>query len=94
MSARSQKRRNNQQESSEIVSEILNSSILVRNVESADQDVPIAGPSSAKSPRIEYSVLEMSSTLNNDANISRNSVLIKSLKRNGAEFPPNLGSIL
>ena len=58
MSTRSQKRRNNQQESSENVNETVSSPILVENVESSDQDESVAGPSSAKSPRIENSVLE------------------------------------
>ena len=57
-STRSQKRRNNQQGSSEIVSEIISSPILVENGESSDQDASIAGPFSAKTPRIENSVLE------------------------------------
>ena len=58
MSTRSQKRRNSQQESSETVNETASSPILVENVGSSDKDVQIAGPSSAKSPRIEKSVLE------------------------------------
>ena len=58
MSTRSQKRRTNQQLSSEIVSETVSSPILVKNVESSNQDVLIAVHSSAKPPRIKISVLE------------------------------------
>ena len=64
MSTRSQKRRNFQQESAENVSETGNVSetitfpVLVENVDLGDQGVAIAGPSSAKYPRIKNSVLE------------------------------------
>ena len=58
MSTRSQKRGNNQQESSEIVSETVSSPIFVENVDPKDQDVVLAGPSKGKSPRVEKSVLE------------------------------------
>ena len=58
MSTRSQGRRNIQQEGSEIISETASSPILVENVESRNQDVLIAGPSSAKFPRKENGVLE------------------------------------
>ena len=55
---RSQKRKNNQQESSESVSEYLVSPIVTGNNNSVDQDVGSPGPSRAKSPRVESSVLE------------------------------------
>ena len=58
MSTRSQKRRNNQQENSENVSEIVSSLILVENVESSHQDALVAERSLAKSLRIESRVLE------------------------------------
>ena len=55
---RSQKRRNNQQESIETVSEGLVSPIIVENVRHLGQDENTAGPSCAKSPRAENSFLE------------------------------------
>ena len=55
---RSQKRRNNQQEIVENVSECFVSSVLAENSCSLDQDVDVAGPSIPKSPRVENSVLE------------------------------------
>ena len=60
LSTRSQKRRNNQQESTESVSEGLISPIKLENICHPDQDASIAGPSSAKSPRIENGFLENS----------------------------------
>ena len=56
--ARSQKRRNNQQESTEKLSEGLVPPIVLKNGCQLDQDVCIAGPSSAKSPRVENNFLE------------------------------------
>ena len=55
---RSQKRRNNQQESTESVSEGFVSLIMVNSSCHSDQDVNAAGPSRPKSPRIENSFLE------------------------------------
>ena len=55
---RSQKRRNNQQEVVENVSEGFVSPVLAENSCSLDQDVVVAGPSKPKSPRVENSVLE------------------------------------
>ena len=55
---RSQKRRNDQQSTSENVSEGLISPIVVGNPCSSDQDDEVAGPSKPKSPRIENSLLE------------------------------------
>ena len=55
---RSQKRRNDQQNTSENVSEGLISPIVVGNPCSLNQDDEVAGPSNSKSPRIENSLLE------------------------------------
>ena len=55
---RSQKRRNNQQEVVENVSEGFVSPVLAENSCPLDQDVVVAGPSKPKSPRVENSVLE------------------------------------
>ena len=55
---RSQKRRNNQQEVVENVSEGFVSPVLAESFCSLDQDVVVAGPSKPKSPRVENSVLE------------------------------------
>ena len=55
---RSQKRRNDQQSSSENVSEGLISPIVVENPCSLNQDDEVAGPSRPKSPRVENSLLE------------------------------------
>ena len=55
---RSQKRRNNQQESTESVSEGFVSPIVVDNSCPLEQDVSVACPSRPKSPRIENSFLE------------------------------------
>ena len=55
---RSQKRRNDQQNSGEIVSEGLISPIVAENPCSLNQDDEVAGPSRPKSPRVENSLLE------------------------------------
>ena len=55
---RSQKRRNNQQEAVENVSEGFISPVVVENSCPLDQEVSDAGPSKPKSPRIEGSFLE------------------------------------
>ena len=55
---RSQKRRNDQQSTSENVSEGLISPIVVGNSCSLNQDDGVAGPSNPKSPRIKNSLLE------------------------------------
>ena len=55
---RSQKRRNDQQSTSENVSEGLITPIVVGNPCSLNQDDEVAGPSNSKSPRIENSLLE------------------------------------
>ena len=55
---RSQKIRNNHQESVENVSENLISPIMAENSSLPDQDIFVAWPSNAKSPRIEGSLFE------------------------------------
>ena len=55
---RSQKKRNNQQESANNVSEGLVSPISLENVQQLVQDACVAGPPSAKSPRVEDSLVE------------------------------------
>ena len=58
MSTRSQKRRNNQQENTESVSEGLYSPVLVENVNYVEQDVIVTGLPGAKSSRFKNSVLK------------------------------------
>ena len=58
MSTRSPKEKNSKKESTENVSETIVSPTLVENAELCQQDVMAAGPSGAKSPRIENGVLE------------------------------------
>ena len=58
MSTRRQKRQNNLQEGSENVNETITSAVFVGNVDLSDQNVKATGLSSAKSPRIENSLLE------------------------------------
>ena len=55
---RSQKRKNNQQEVVENVSEGFVSPVIVENSCHLDQEVDVTGPSKPKSPRIESSFLE------------------------------------
>ena len=55
---RSQKRKNNQQESTESIGEGFVSPIMVNISCPLDQDVSVAGPSRPKSPRIENRFLE------------------------------------
>ena len=55
---RSQKRKNNQQEVVENVSEGFVSPAVAENSCSLDQDVDVVGPSRPKSPRVENNVLE------------------------------------
>ena len=55
---RSQKRRNNQQEAIDCVSEGFVSPVVLENSYLLDQDVSVAGPSKPKSPRIEGSRFE------------------------------------
>ena len=53
MSTRSQKRKAYNQENTENVSEIFVSPVLAGGVDSSELDVKVAGPSKAKSPRVE-----------------------------------------
>ena len=55
---RSQKRRNNQQDAIESVSEGFVSPVILENSCPSCQDSSVAGPSKPKSPRIEGSLLE------------------------------------
>ena len=78
---RSQKRKNNQQESAGSVSEGLVSPIVVENPLFSDQDVSIAGPSRPKSPRIENIFLENLRASSKEEITSENkSLLIESQK--------------
>ena len=56
MSTRSQKRRSNQQGSTENVSENLFSPVLVQNQEINEQDVVVAGHPHAKSPGLKIAL--------------------------------------
>ena len=55
---RRQKRRNNSQDNPENASEVIIPTSLQVNSDLSEQDILIAGPSSAESPRIENSALE------------------------------------
>ena len=56
--SRSQKKRNNQQEVVENVSEGFVSPVIAENSCPLDQDVDVVGPSKPKSPRVENTALE------------------------------------
>ena len=58
MSSISQKLRNNQQKNTEIVNETITSPVLEENADLGDQEVVVAGTSSAKFPKIENRVLK------------------------------------
>ena len=78
---RSQKRRNDQQSTSENVSEGLISPIVVRNPCSSNQDDEVAGPSKPKSPRIENSLLEnLRASLKEEITSEIKNLLIESQK--------------
>ena len=78
---RSQKRKNNQQESTGNVIEGLVSPIVLENVCQPDQDVCIVGPSKAKSPRVENSFLEsLRASLKEKITSEIKSLLIESQK--------------
>ena len=78
---RSQKRRNDQQNTSENVSEGLISPIIARNPCSSDQDDEVAGPSKPKSPRIENSLLEsLRASLKEEITSEIKNLLIESQK--------------
>ena len=78
---RNQKRRNNQQESTEIVSEGLISPIILEIVCHPDQDASIAGPSSVKSPRMENGFLEnLKASLKEEITSEIKNLLVESQK--------------
>ena len=78
---RSQKRRNNQQESTESVSEGFVTPIVVINSCPLEQDVSVAGPSRPKSPRIENSLLEsLRASLKEEITSEIKSLLVESQK--------------
>ena len=58
MFTRSQRRKNNQQESAENVREIFVYAIVEEKESLGKQDVLVAGPSNSKSPRVETSILK------------------------------------
>ena len=78
---RSQKRRNDQQSTSENVSEGLISPIVVGNPCSLNQDDEVAGPSKPKSPRIENSLFEsLRASLKEEITSEIKNLLIESQK--------------
>ena len=78
---RSQKRRNNQQESTECVSEGFVSPIKLKNSCPLEQDVSVAGPLRPKSPRIENSFLEsLRASLKEEITSEIRSLLVESQK--------------
>ena len=78
---RSQKRKNNQQQSIENISEGFVSPIVVNNSRPLEQDVSVAGPSRPKSPRIENSLLEsLRASLKEEITSEIKNLLIKSQK--------------
>ena len=80
-STRSQKRRNNQQETIENVNEGFVSPVVVENICPSGQDVSVAGPSRPKSPRIEGSLLESLRTSLKEENTSEIKNLLVESKR-------------
>ena len=89
---RSQKRRNNQQESTESVSEGLVSPIIVENTCHLDQGVGIAGPSRPKSPRIVNSLLEsLKASLKEEITSEIKSLLVESPKEMLKLLKPKIG---
>ena len=78
---RSQKRKNIQQENSEIVSDGFVSPVVVENPCFLEQDVSTAGPSKPKSPRIENSLLEsLRASLKEEITSECKNLLIESQK--------------
>ena len=78
---RSQKRRNDQQSTSENVSEGLISPVAVGNPCSLNQDDEVAGPSRPKSPRIENSLFEsLRTSLKEEITSEFKNLLIESQK--------------
>ena len=89
---KSQKRRNNQQESTESVSEDLVSPLVAESNCHLDQDVSIAGPSRAKSPRIENSFLEkLRASLKEEITSEIKSLLVESQKEMLILLKPKTG---
>ena len=89
---RSQKRKSNQQESTESVSEGLVSPIIVENTCHLDQDVSVAGPSRSKSPRIENSLLEsLRTSLKMEITSEIKSLLVESQKEMLKLYKPKIG---
>ena len=89
---RSQKRKNNQQQSTESVSEGLVSPILVENTCHLDQDVSVAGPSRLKSPRFENSLLEsLRTSLKEEITSEIRSLLVESQKEMLKLLKPKIG---
>ena len=78
---RSQKRRTNQQEAIESVSESFVSPVVVENSCPLDQDVNMAGPSKPKSPRVEGSLLESLRASLKEENTSENKNLLAESQR-------------
>ena len=92
---RSQKRRNDQQSTSENVSEGLISPIVVGNPCSSNQDDVIAGPSKPKSPRIENSLLEsLRASLKEEITSEIKNLLIESQKEMLKLFKPETRRII
>ena len=89
---RSQIRRNNQQESIENVSEGLVSPIALESVCQLDQDACIAGPSNAKSPRVENSFLEsLRASLKEEITSDIKNLLVESQKEMLRLLKPKTG---
>ena len=78
---RSQKRRNNQQEVVENVSEGFVSPVIAENSCPLDQEVGVAGPSRPKSPRVESSFLEiLRASLEEEITFEIKNLLVESQK--------------
>ena len=79
---RSQKTRNIQQVSTENESEGLTSPVLVGDEVQGNQDVMVAGPSSAKSPRIENSIFEnLRASFEDEITSENKTLLVESEKK-------------
>ena len=90
--ARSQKRRNKQQESTENVSEGLVSPIVLENACQLDHDVCIAAPLSAKSPKVENNFVESLRTSLKEEIVSEiKNLIIESQKEMYKSLRPKTG---
>ena len=78
---RSQKRKNTQRDTEDIVSEGFISPINIENSRSSNQDIDVAGPSSPKSPRIENSSLESLRASLKEENASEIKILLPESQR-------------